>query len=81
MVGGGSDAEIVFAVEGLSSGTVDCLFARRSSSSSSAISINRRRRNELVEEEVEPEAVCKEHAAESVVSRSSFDVVMENSVS
>jgi len=73
--------DAVLAVEGRSSGTVDCLFARLSSSASSAISIKRRRRRELVDDDVEPEAVCKEHAAESVVSRSSLDEVMGNTVS
>lgn len=72
---------VVFAVGGRSSGTVDCLFARVSSSASSAISINRLRRKELVDEDVDPDAVCREHAAERVVSRSSFAVVMGNTVS
>lgn len=85
--GGGDDAtwlpdtECVLPVEGLSSGTVDFRFALISSSASSAISINLRLRKELVEDDVEPEAVCKEQAAESVVSRSSFDVVMGKTVS
>lgn len=86
--GGGEDAgavwpliEEAFAVEGRSSGTVDCLLARFSSSASSAISIKRRLRRELVDEDVEPDAVCKEHAAESVVSRSSFDVDIGKTVS
>lgn len=70
----------VFEFPGRSSSTVDCLF-RLSSSSSSAISINRRRRKELVDELVEPEAVCKEQAAERVVSRSSLAVVIGKSVS
>jgi hypothetical protein len=52
-----------------------------SSSSSSAISINRRLRRELVEEDVEPEAVCSEHAADNAVSRSPLDVVMGKMVS
>jgi hypothetical protein len=52
-----------------------------SSSSSSAISIKRRRRKELVDDEVEPEAVCKEHAAESSWSRSSLAVEMGKTVS
>ena len=69
------------AVGGRSSGTIDCLFARISSSSSSVISIRRRLRRELVDEDVEPEAVCNEHAAESVVSRSSFEVVIGKTVS
>lgn len=72
---------VVLAVGGRSSGTVDCLFVLLSSSASSAISISRRLRSELVEEEVDPDAVCKEHAAESVVSRSSFDVLIEKVVS
>lgn len=88
MVGGeafrGTEAALIegaFAVEGRSSRTVDCLFARCSSSASSAISISRRLRRELVEDDVDPEAVCNEHAAERVVSRSSFAMVMENWVS
>jgi hypothetical protein len=79
--GSGTDAAVMEgAVVGdeRSSGTVDCLFA--SSSASSAISISLRLRNELVEEEIDPEAVCNEHAAESLVSRSSFDEAIENSV-
>lgn len=51
------DTEGVFAVGGRSSGTVDCLFALISSSASSAISMRRLRRRELVDEEVEPDAV------------------------
>lgn len=51
------DTEDVFAVAGRSSGTVDCLFALISSSASSAISMRRLRRRELVDEEVEPDAV------------------------
>ena len=69
------------AVCGLSSGTVDCLFARLSSSASSAISINRRLRRELVDEDVEPEAVCSEHAADSVLSFSSLEDAIGNTVS
>jgi hypothetical protein len=65
-----------------SSLTTDCLFRSLSpSSSSSAISIKRLRRSELVEEDVEPDAACKEHAAESLVSLSSFGSVMEKAVS
>jgi hypothetical protein len=83
--GGGDPAapetEGAFAVGGRSSGTVDCLFARLSSSASSAISISLRLRRELVEEEVDPDAVCNEQAADSVVSRSSLDEAIENSVS
>ena len=67
--------------EGSSSGTVDCRLALFSSSSSSAISINRRLRKELVDEDVEPDAVCNEHAAESCGSRSSLDVVIGKMVS
>ena len=70
-----------FAVVALSSGTVDCRFARLSSSSSSVISIRRRRRRELVEDEVDPEAVCKEHAADSVESFNSLEEVIEKIVS
>lgn len=79
--GSAPDTEGVLAVGGRSSGTVDCLLVLNSSSASSAISIKRLRRSELVEEEVEPEAVCREQAAESVVSRNSFDVVMGKVVS
>jgi len=60
-----------------SSLTVDCRFLSLSpSSSSSAISISLLRRKELVDEEVDPEAACKEQAAESFVSLSSlgFDI-------
>lgn len=65
-----------------SSLTVDCRFLSLSpSSSSSAISINRLRRSELVEEEVDPEAACKEQAAESFVSLSSLELAMEKDVS
>jgi rRNA processing protein Krr1/Pno1 len=65
-----------------SSFTVDCRFlSLLSSSSSSAISINLRRRSELVEEEVDPEAACKEQAAESFVSLSSLGFDMEKAVS
>jgi len=70
-----------FAVGGRSSGTVDCLFALCSSSASSAISISRRLRRELVEDDVDPDAVCKEHAAESVVSRRSFEDAIGKTVS
>lgn len=66
---------------GRSSGTVDCLFARLSSSASSAISIRRRSRNELVEEDMDPDAVCNEHAADRVVSRSSLEDVIGKTVS
>lgn len=79
--GGPPDTEGVLAVEGRSSGTVDCLFARWSSSASSAISMRRRLRNELVDEDVEPDAVCREHAAERVVSLSSFDEAIGKTVS
>lgn len=48
-----------------------------SSSSSSAISPSRRRRIELVEEDVDPVAACREHAADSFESLSSSEVVME----
>jgi len=54
---------------------------RSSSSASSAISINRRLCSELVDEDVEPDAVCKEQAAESVVSLSSFALVIGKIVS
>jgi hypothetical protein len=65
-----------------SSLTVDCRFRSLSpSSSSSAISINRRRRSELVEEDVDPEAACKEQAADSVVSLSSLGSAIEKEVS
>ena len=79
--GGPPETEGVLAVGGRSSGTVDCLFARWSSSASSAISIRRRLRRELVDEEVEPDAVCREHAAERVVSRSSFEETIGKTVS
>lgn len=81
-VGGAVAPEIegVFAVGGRSSKTVDCLFLL-SSSASSAISIRRRLRKELVEEDVDPEAVCREHAAERDVSRSSLAFVMGKTVS
>lgn len=71
--------ETAFAVGGRSSMTVDCLL--RVSSSSSAISISLLLRSELVEDDIEPEAVCSEHAAERVESRSSLESLMENSVS
>jgi len=77
----GAGAEGDFAVVGLSSGTVDCLLIRMSSSASSAISINLRLLRELVDEEVDPEAVCREHAADSVLSFNSLDVVMGKTVS
>lgn len=64
-----------------SSRTVDCRFALFSSSSSSAISPKRRRRKELLEDDVDPEAVCSEHAAESSGSRSSLDEVIGKMVS
>lgn len=38
-------------------------------------------RSELVEEDVEPDAVCKEQAADKVESLSSLDEVMGNMVS
>lgn len=66
---------------GRSSGTVDCRFTRSSSSLSSAISIKRLLRSELVDEDVDPDAVWSEHAAERVVSRRSFGAVIENTVS
>lgn len=66
------------SVGGCSSANIDCLL---SSFSSSAISIRRRLRSELVEEEVEPDAVCKEQAADRVESFSSLDEVMGNMVS
>ena len=70
------------ALDWSSSFTIDCLFlSLSSSSSSSAISTNRRRRNELVEEDVEPDAACKEQAAESLVSFSSFASLIEKAVS
>lgn len=72
--------EVVFAVPGRSSRTVDCLF-RISSSSSSAISIKRLLRKELVDELVDPEAVCREQAAESFVSPNSLAVVIGKIVS
>lgn len=56
------------------------LLALCSSSSSSAISINRLRLKELVEDEVDPDAACKEHAADSLVSLSSFAEAIEKSV-
>jgi hypothetical protein len=62
--------------------TVDCrFFSLCSSSSSSAISIKRLRRSELVEEDVEPEAVWREQAAESFVSLSSLEWEIEKAVS
>lgn len=64
-----------------SSNTVDCLLALFSSSSSSAISPKRRRRKELVDDDVDPDAVCSEHAAESSRSRSSLEDVMGKTVS
>jgi len=79
--GAGAGAEVVFAVVGRSSGTVDCLLILISSSASSAISINLRLRRELVDEEVEPDAVCSEHAADSVLSFNSLDVDMGKTVS
>lgn len=53
----------------------DCRFDDRcsSTSSSSAISINRRLR-ELVEDAVDPDAACKEQAADSLVSFNSAAV-------
>lgn len=77
----GAGAVLVLAVVGRSSGTVDCLLDRRSSSASSAISINRRLRSELVEEEVEPDAVWSEHAADNVLSFNSLGVVIGKTVS
>ena len=68
-------------VDANSSGTVDWRLALFSSSSSSAISIKRRLRKELVDDDVEPEAVCKEHAAESCGSRSSLAAVISKIVS
>ncbi|KAL4414616.1 hypothetical protein CABS03_05555 [Colletotrichum abscissum] len=56
------------------------LLALCSSSSSSAISINRLRLKELVEDEVDPDAACKEQAADSLVSLSSFAEAIEKSV-
>lgn len=81
--GGGSKTRGTngFGIVALSSGTVDCRFARLSSSSSSVISIRRRLRRELVEEDVDPEAVCNEQAADSVESFNSFEEVMEKVVS
>lgn len=55
--------------------------ALRSSSSSSSISINLRLLSELVDEEVEPEAVCKEQAAAKALSLSPFAVSIEKDVS
>lgn len=52
-----------------------------SSSSSSAISPSLRRRIELVEEDVDPEAACREHAEASFESLSSAAVAMEKVVS
>jgi hypothetical protein len=43
--------------------------------------MRRRLRRELVDEEVDPDAVCREQAAERVVSRSSFEVAIGNTVS
>lgn len=77
---GAPETETDFAGVRSSSMTVDCLL-RLSSSSSSAISINLRLRRELVEEDVEPDAVCKEQAAESFVSRSSLAFAISNMVS
>jgi len=79
--GGGPSATEGAFVDANSSRTVDCRFVLFSSSSSSAISINRRLRRELVDEDVDPEAVCREQAAESSGSRSSFEVEMEKMVS
>ncbi|CCF44117.1 hypothetical protein CH063_13620 [Colletotrichum higginsianum] len=56
------------------------LLALCSSSSSSAISISRLLRKELVEDEVEPEAACREQAADNLVSLRSLAVAMEKSV-
>lgn len=64
-----------------SSKTVDCLLVLLSSSSCSVISISRLRRTELAEEEVDPDAVCKEQAADSVVSKRSLDEVMGKTAS
>jgi hypothetical protein len=61
-----------------SSANIDCLL---SSFSSSAISMRRRFRSELVEDDVEPDAVCSEHAADRVESLSSLDEVMGKVVS
>jgi hypothetical protein len=66
------------SVAARSSATIDCLL---SSFSSSAISMRRRLRSELVEDDVEPEAVCNEQAADRVESLSSLDEVMGNTVS
>lgn len=69
-----------FAVVGRSScGASLLLFF--SSSSSSAISINLLLRSESVEDDVEPVAVCNEHAADSSVSLSSLAVVIGNTIS
>jgi hypothetical protein len=69
------------AADGFSSCTIDCLFTLCSSSSSSAISISRRRRSELVEDDNDPEAVCNEHAADSVESFNSFATFNSKTVS
>ena len=79
---GGGAEEAPGAASWSSSLTIDCLLlALCSSSSSSAISINRLRRSELVEEDVDPEAACSEHAADNLVSLSSLAAAMENVVS
>lgn len=66
------------SVTGCSSANIDCLL---SSFSSSAISMRRRLRSELVDDDVEPDAVCREHAADRAESLSSLDEVMGNIVS
>jgi hypothetical protein len=81
-VTGGSAAEAVGDFGRSSSLTTDWRFlSRSSSSSSSAISIKRLRRSELVEEDVEPDEVCSEQAAESLVSLSSLESAIEKVVS
>ena len=66
---------------GNSSSTVDCLLVLVSSSVSSAISMSLRLRRELVDEDVDPDAVCNEQAAERAESLSSRDKLIGNIVS
>jgi hypothetical protein len=79
--GGGPSATEGALMDVSSSRTVDWRFVLFSSSSSSAISIKRRLRSELVDEEVDPEAVWREQAAESSGSRSSFGLEIGKMVS
>lgn len=78
---GGPSATEGTIADANSSRTVDWRLVLLSSSSSSAISTKRRLRKELVDDDVEPDAVCREHAAESSRSRSSLAVVMGKTVS